>query len=47
MSVGERKTFDEMDGPNVIGRSLCFVPATNAGSQQKRVLLPGCRGVKG
>ena len=47
INVGAREMLDETDGPNMIGHSLCFVPATNAGSQQKSVLLPGCRDVKG
>ena len=47
INVGAREMFDETDEPNVIGHSLCLVPATNTGSQQKSVLLPGCRGVKG
>ena len=34
--------FCGVGGPNVMGRSLCFSPATNAGGWQKRVLLPGC-----
>ena len=31
-----REKFDEVGGPNVIGRSLCFAPATNAGGRQWR-----------